>query len=161
MRRPSQHSLLELDNDKGLSTTIVDDAEEPWPVKSIPGYNVDVICSGPKPPNTALLLASGVDVIIEQARRKYDNIIFDAPPVLGMQDSPILSNLVEEIVFVVEAGQRKKDVQNALSRLLGDRKNFGCILSKYEPADSKFYYGYSYGYAYESAPENVASDRDK
>ena len=110
-----------------------------------------MILAGPLPPNPAELL-SGSKLVsaLTIAREHYDQVIIDGPPVLGLADAPILSNVVEGTLLVVNSSKtRISAAQAALKRLLSARARVvGALLSKYDPKTAG--YGYGYGYQYES-----------
>jgi succinoglycan biosynthesis transport protein ExoP len=65
----------------------------------IPG--LDVLFSGPTPPNPAELLGSGyLREMLSGARASYDQIILDAPPVLLVTDALVLTGMVDGVVMV-------------------------------------------------------------
>ena len=73
--------------------------------------NLQIITSGPIPPNPAeLLTASSMDDMITTLKETYDLIIFDAPPVLSVTDSQILANKSDGTVLVISAGEQIKSV---------------------------------------------------
>ncbi len=67
----------------------------------VPG--LDVLSSGPIPPNPAELLGGSYlrDVIVE-ARSQYDQIIFDGPPVLLVSDAMVLAGAVDGVLLVCQ-----------------------------------------------------------
>jgi len=71
-------------------------------------------------------------------------IIFDAPPLLGVNESQNLASLVGQILLVVEEDKTtQRDVENAME-LLDPDKAIGCILNKASIKRSQLY-GYGYG----------------
>ena len=93
------------------------------------------------------------------ACERYDQVIIDGPPVLGLADSPILSNAVEGTLLVITSGKtRIATAQQALKRLLAARGRIvGALLTKYDARTAGYGYGYHYNYdgyyAYGSKPQ--------
>ncbi|MFO0840327.1 MAG: polysaccharide biosynthesis tyrosine autokinase [Phycisphaerae bacterium] len=88
----------------GLSNTLTGQA--PWEQlatrSSISG--LDILSSGPMPPNPSELLGSVyMRDLIDQAKRKYDRVILDGPPSLLVTDALILAVLVDGVVMVSRA----------------------------------------------------------
>jgi capsular exopolysaccharide synthesis family protein len=111
LRRPSIHKLLGLDNKEGLSTYLTgfSDLKINTTDDGLP-ENLDVITSGPIPPNPSELLGSKIMVkLLEEVERKYDIIIFDSPPIMNISDSMIMSGICYGTVFVIRAGQTTYD----------------------------------------------------
>jgi Mrp family chromosome partitioning ATPase len=110
-----------------------------------------LILAGPLPPNPAELL-SGTKLIslLTVASERYDHVIVDGPPVLGLADAPILANSVDSTLLMISSGKTKSGAaQAALKRLLTARARIvGCLLTKYDARTAG--YGYGYGYQYES-----------
>lgn len=74
-------------------------------------------------------------------------IIFDAPPLLGVNESQNLASLVGQVLLVVEEDKTThRDVENAMY-LLDPDKAIGCILNKASRKRSQVY-GYGYGNYY-------------
>jgi Mrp family chromosome partitioning ATPase len=78
----------------------------------------------------------------------FDYVIVDAPPVLGIADSIVLGNQLQNILFVVQASStRKSHIKNALRRLrLAGLAPRGVVLTQTTrasmPQDYESYYGY-------------------
>lgn len=105
--------------------------------------------SGPIPPNPAELLASGrFKEVLDEALQRFDHIIIDSPPVLGLADAPMLSSSTEGTLMVIEAGAiRRAAALNAVNRLrASDARLMGAILTKFNALKVGYGYGYGYGY---------------
>ncbi|MDE2595712.1 MAG: polysaccharide biosynthesis tyrosine autokinase [Sphingomonadales bacterium] len=106
---------------------------------------------GAIPPNPAELLASvRIRELIEEAEKAFDVVIIDAPPVLGLADSPILGSACDATLVVVEAGAaRRPVVLGTVGRLqAANARVIGAVLTKYKPKSGSEGYGYGYGYGY-------------
>lgn len=115
-----------------------------------------VILAGPLPPNPAELLSGSKLVsMLTVAAEHYDQIVIDGPPVLGLADTPILSNAADGTLFVVAAGSTKiSAAQVAIKRVLAARgRLIGAILSKYDSKAAGYGYGYGYQYSAYDAQE--------
>jgi Mrp family chromosome partitioning ATPase len=111
--------------------------------------NLTVITSGEPPPNPAeLLSAARFRSLLTVASHSYDQIIVDAPPLLGLADAPIIATAVDGTMLVIEAGRgRIGAVRGALKRLMAVRARIvGTALVKYDAKAAGFAYGYGYGY---------------
>jgi succinoglycan biosynthesis transport protein ExoP len=105
--------------------------------------------SGPIPPNPAELLASGrFKEILDEALQRFDHIVIDSPPVLGLADAPMLASSTEGTLMVIEAGAiRRAAALNAVNRLrASDARLMGAILTKFNALKVGYGYGYGYGY---------------
>jgi capsular exopolysaccharide synthesis family protein len=120
LRRPSQHELFALSNERGLSDMFRDEAafNDP-PLQSIPDSTLKVLTSGPLPPIPSQLLAARkMDEVIARLAERADVILFDAPPVVAVTDASLLASKVDGVLLVAKAGNTRRDhVRSAKDRL--------------------------------------------
>ncbi len=151
LRRPNVHRQFGLDNKMGASNVLSGSAAvEAVTVRAvIPG--VDVITAGPIPPNPAELLATGALIqLIEELTTRYDHVIVDSAPVLGLADAPLVASSVAGIVFVIESARTSvRGASSAVTRLTQSGKPvLGVILSRFHAGRSGYAYDYQYAYDY-------------
>ena len=73
--------------------------------------------------------------ILPELRSRYDHVILDGPPVLTLADVNILSHMVDEVMFVVQAGLTSQEmVGQAVKQLHVDRSTIGVVLTQAEMA---------------------------
>ncbi|MEL6786551.1 MAG: polysaccharide biosynthesis tyrosine autokinase [Cyanobacteria bacterium J06607_15] len=140
LRRPTQHLLWELPNIVGLTGVL--EQEVAWgDVTSKIMPNLDVMTSGniPKHP-IALLNSSMMKALIISASDRYDCIIIDAPPIVGLADSKILGKLADGLLFVVRPGVANYGSAEAAKELLSDFNVLGVIANGVDLGNE------SYGY---------------
>ena len=120
LRRPSQHTLFGLSNDKGFTNLFRNgEALQSPPCQSITNSSLQVLTSGPLPPIPSQLLASQkMDEVVERLSSLAEIVIFDAPPVITVNDASLLASRVDGVLLVVKAGDTKRDhVKAAKDRL--------------------------------------------
>ena len=114
--------------------------------------NLWLLPSGPLPPNPADLLSTArIRAIIAQAAERFDLIVIDAPPTLGLADAPLLAAAANEVMFVIESGKtRTRAAIEALNRLEATGAHvLGATLTKSTDASGGYgYKRYGYGYGY-------------
>ena len=111
VRRPTLHTLFGLNNDKGLTSLFIDAKGPIEPaLQDVNVPNLQVLTSGPLPPNPAELLGSQrmLDVI-EALKARADIVLFDAPPVIAVTDASVLGTRVDGVLLVVQAGQTRRE----------------------------------------------------
>ena len=110
--------------------------------------HLSLLPSGPVPPNPADLLSTGrIRKIIAEATEKFDLVVIDGPPTLGLADAPLLAAAAGNVLFVVESARtRTRAAIEALNRLEATGSRIlGATLTK--SADNSGGYGYGrYGY---------------
>ncbi|HOG07334.1 MAG TPA: polysaccharide biosynthesis tyrosine autokinase [Syntrophales bacterium] len=119
MRRPRVHKIFSLSRDRGMSNLLVGNDELDNIVIHTDIPNLDVIPSGPIPPNPSEVLSSQrMADLIEVLRGRYDRIIIDTPPITAVTDAVILSKVVDGVVLIVRAGVAHRElVRNAVEQL--------------------------------------------
>lgn len=150
MRKPTVHHTFGLKNTKGLSNVLTRQVSIEEAIQPSTLDNLSIMTSGPIPPNPAELLASkSMEQLIGELTAQYDFIIFDAPPILSVTDSQILSNRCDGTVLVVKAGEAEKAmVQKAKESLVASQANIlGVVLNNFVLAKDNYYYYQYYGQA--------------
>ena len=145
LRKPTVHYTFRLDNLKGLSNVLVGDVllEEAIHTTSID--HLDVISSGPIPPNPSELLGSRkMRAILERAKQQYDLVIFDTPPVLAVTDAQIMADFVDGAMLVVRSKVTELDAATRAVEALKPAKArlLGTVLNDREKKGSNYYYYY-------------------
>ena len=147
MRRPTTHKNFALDRSIGLSGVLAGSQDRSTAVQATDIPNLYVLPAGPIPSNPAELLGkqSLVD-LLDWARKEYDFVIVDSPPVVPVTDPAVLSRVVDGVILVIRSAKsHRRELSEALSRLKhADAQLLGVVLNDY---DLKRVYG-SYYYYY-------------
>ena len=111
VRRPALHTLFGLNNAKGLTSLFIDAKGPIEPaLQNVNVPNLQVLTSGPLPPNPAELLGSQrMLAVIEMLKTQADIVLFDAPPIIAVTDASVLGTRVDGVLLVVQAGQTRRE----------------------------------------------------
>lgn len=151
LRKPAVHRLFGLVNVKGLTNILVEGIEYSNITNVTEVENLEIITSGPKPPNPAELLGSNkMKEFLDNVREGYDVVIIDAPPILPVTDAAVLSQYVDGVILVAGYGlttfdaaiQAKASLQKVNARILG-------VVLNGVPTDKRGGYYYYYYYYYD------------
>lgn len=148
MRKPVQHRIFGLFN-KGLSNCIAMNMPLDEAIQPSDHPNLDILASGPVPPNPSELLGSQkMDELLRQVKHIYDYVLVDMPPVLAVTDAAVLSQKVDGIVFVIKSGKISPDeAKLAKTRLEQAGANIlGAVLNAVPQRHGGYGYGYYYYY---------------
>ena len=170
LRNPSLHKIFNKPNDVGLSNYLTADATPAGITQATGIDNLFLATSGPVPPNPAELLhGAKMFDLVALARERFDYVVLDGPPLLGLADALLLADVAKATLFVVAANTaRRGGVEAGMKRLQHARANvLGMVLSKYDITRANYGYGYGYGYSYNYAyqysyggqPESDPTDR--
>ncbi|MEK4228833.1 CpsD/CapB family tyrosine-protein kinase [Solibacillus sp. FSL H8-0538] len=145
MRKPTLHYTFNIFNTLGLSTVLTRQHAINNAIQETFVYGLYVIPSGPIPPNPAELLSSKMmEAFMEDAKKNYDIVIFDAPPILSVSDAQILSNKCDGTLLIVNYGVVEKEiVLKAKATLTASQaKILGVVLNNYVMPRNHHYYKY-------------------
>lgn len=165
LRNPSLHRALGKPNDSGLSNYLAGAAKATEVILATDTPLLMYMPTGPLPPNPAeLLMGPKMLSLLSIAAEKFDQVIIDGPPVMGLADAPILANLATGTLVVIEAGETRIGLaRNALKRLYAARAHvIGALLTKFSARHAGYGYGYggynyySYGGAQKPEPKRLA-----
>ena len=111
LRRPTLHTIFDLNNDHGLTSLFIDAKGPIEPAFNDVGVpNLQVLTSGPLPPNPAEALGSQRMLeVIAALKQRADIVLFDAPPVIAVTDALVLGTRVDGVVLVIEAGATRRE----------------------------------------------------
>lgn len=150
MRRPNQHRLFGTDNTIGLSNLLTGTLDAKSAAKVFretkqPGLRL--MTAGTIPPNPVdLLVSSRMAKLVAALNDRFDLIVFDCPPVIGLSDVPVISRLAEGTVMVVSQNQvpRKSAVHAAERIRRVNGQLVGAIFNKFDAELTDGYSGYRY-----------------
>lgn len=110
LRNPSQHKIFGLLNNTGLTTTLAENESAFASILKTPHQGLDILKSGPIPPNPAELLESQrMRKILHEMTREYDFVLIDSPPVMAVTDAAILAQFVDGVILVLASGKVRRD----------------------------------------------------
>jgi capsular exopolysaccharide synthesis family protein len=117
LRRPRTADCFGVAQTVGLTNILASRARVEDVVQRANG-GVDIVTSGPIPPNPGALLASSqMARFLTEVRPQYDVVLVDAAPVLPVADATVLAPLVDAVVLVVRLGTPAHRVEAARDTL--------------------------------------------
>lgn len=131
-RRPAIHRFFPVRVTGGLSNILVGNGKFQDYVSKTDYPNMDVLISGPVPPNPAELMGSKqMGEFIDEVIGLYDQVIFDAPPVLLASDACLLAARTDGVIMVCRAKANSRGIANRACGLISrvDSHIFGGILN--------------------------------
>ena len=159
LRRPSVAGLLALGatDGPGLVNLILDPTLTLERVaRPRPPFNLSVISAGEVPPTPYEVLKSPrLGEVLEEARRRYDYIVVDAPPLCPVQDCRVIAHWVDGFLLVVAAHHTPRGLVAEALNVVERGKILGLIFNGDDQPPSSFY-GY-HGYYGRGADANPAA----
>tara|TARA_Y200000002_G_scaffold223358_1_gene184488 strand:- start:1122 stop:3485 length:2364 start_codon:yes stop_codon:yes gene_type:complete len=150
LRNPQLHKYVGLDkNIPGLVDFLVDNKTR-WKeniIKPFDNQSLNILLSGPLPPNPLNLINNGnIDILLNDAKKTYDHIIIDSAPTLLVADTQSLIKKSDILIFLTRCNVTDYNVLAHIKKVSEEPDtNVGVILNGIGQQNS---YGYSYGYRY-------------
>ena len=166
LRKRHEYALLRVgqkprDHNLGLSDLLAGEAIYEDIILETDVSNLFVTTTGKKRQNPGKLLGSqNFKEFILDMEKQFDVIIIDAPAVLPVVDTTIISPLARAVLLVVGAGTTPiESSRQAITRLEHVQSNLvGAVLNRARHMRFDYFYGYgvsdySKGYGYKTEPE--------
>lgn len=148
LRKPKVVADFNLPNDIGVVNYLIGQKsiEEITQKTKVPF--LDIISSGPIPPNPSeLLLSDRIKTLFEELKTKYDYIILDTPPIGLVSDALSLNQFSDVILYIVRQKRTKKNMLALVNEKYKNKElNSVCIILNGFENKAKYGYGYGYGY---------------
>jgi capsular exopolysaccharide synthesis family protein len=145
LRRGRLHRFFGYRKEPGLSNVLLGEATFDQACRQTPNENLHILSAGRHLNNgTELIGAPGFTQLMLELRGRYDRIIIDTPPVLGLSETSIMQSSVDGVLFVIWTGHTPTDgVKTAIESLQASGANY------------YHYYYYTSDYYYKHALENA------
>jgi capsular exopolysaccharide synthesis family protein len=113
MSNPNGHRAFNIDNDRGLSNFLTEDARLTSVVKKVDLENLYVIPSGSHQNNSTNFFTSArLKVLLEKLSTKVDIIIIDSPP-LDSSETTVLATITDASILVANLKTAKKQIKES------------------------------------------------
>ncbi|HID07142.1 MAG TPA: polysaccharide biosynthesis tyrosine autokinase [Armatimonadetes bacterium] len=147
LRHPGLHRVFGLNNAVGLTSILVGDFDLQQALQPTGVDNLELLASGPIPPNPAELLDSPrMQSLIEQLKNYADVVVIDTPPAGLVTDPMVLATHADGVLLVLEPGRVSREALKRIKDLMemAHGRIVGAVMNKITPKSSYYYY---YAYA--------------
>jgi capsular exopolysaccharide synthesis family protein len=159
LRRPRLHTFFDINNSVGLTNFLTTELMLEDVILQTPVDNLYFMPSGILPADAAGILNSRrMSELIQDVKQRFDLVLVDSPPILGVSDASVLASEVDLTMIVV---QHRKLPRNMLLRVKQAVENvgghvIGVVLNNVDVrSDSQYQYYTSY-YTYYAPAESQA-----
>lgn len=155
LRNPTLNLKTDVKNNYGIVNYLVKNTNlEDIIVRDTQAESLDVVSTGPNPPNPAELLGSKkMRDFIEIVKPYYDYILIDSSPASLFSDARLLSSYADGTILIAAQGEanidRLKQTVDSLKQV--GAHILGLVMTKIDfkdPMHTSYGYGYGYGYGY-------------
>lgn len=157
LRRPRLHTFFDINNSVGLTNFLTTELMLEDVILQTPVDNLYFMPSGILPADAAGILNSRrMSELIQDVKQRFDLVLVDSPPILGVSDASVLASEVDLTMIVV---QHRKLPRNMLIRVKQAVENvgghvIGVVLNNVDVrSDSQYQYYTSY-YTYYAPAES-------
>jgi capsular exopolysaccharide synthesis family protein len=147
MRKPTLHRYFNVSNSIGMSTYLSGKNDIDQIIQTSEYDNLDVITSGPIPPNPSeLIMRDRMKELIEHLKGEYDYIFIDSAPLGLVTDTMNLMPFANINLIIFRENYALKSYVKDLNSLVErhNLKRIGLILNGSDMSSGS--YGYGYGY---------------
>jgi len=154
LRKPRINKVFEFQDSPGMSTYLSGNCHYEEIIRETQIKNLFYAPSGPIPPNPAELIETEqMKKFMERAKKEFDYIIIDTPPVAIVTDTLLLAPYVDVNLFIVRQRYTSRNTLEMIEQLNshGELKNMAILINDINLSGYYGYgmrYGYTHGYGY-------------
>ncbi len=159
LRRPRLHTFFDINNSVGLTNYLTTELMLEDVILQTPVDNLYFMPSGILPADAAGILNSRrMSELVQDVKQRFDLVLVDSPPILGVSDASVLASEVDLTMLVI---QHRKLPRNMLLRVKQAVENvgghvIGVVLNNVDVrSDSQYQYYTSYYTYYAPAEAQV------
>lgn len=163
LRKPRIHRAFGCNNARGVTTVLVGEHSVAQAVQQTEVPGLDLLASGPIPPNPAELLHTNqFRELIAELGRRFDHVLFDSPPLAAVTDGAVIAPQVDGVVLIVHGQKTTRDAMRSALRQLRDvgAHITGGVLNNVDLSSRQYGYGSYYYYHTEGYYETSPSDAE-
>jgi capsular exopolysaccharide synthesis family protein len=164
LRRPTQHRLSSRPKDPGLSDVLLGQRTLDEAIQRSVSPGLDFIPSGAHGGFTlSLLYLNRLRDLIATLRARYDKIIFDSPPIIGVSDASVLASAVDGAVLLIQHRRNPQSMVLRAQQIVEGLKTplLGVVLNQVPLHSGEDYGYYTNNYAYYSDGSGEKSRRPR
>ena len=153
VRRPTQHNLAKRSKEPGLSELLLNQQSLDAVIQKSIAPNLDFIPSGHVHGFTlGLLYSNRLKDLITTLRGRYDKIVFDSPPIIGVSDASVLASSVDGAVLLIQHRRNPQSMVFRAQQIVEALKTplLGVVLNQVPPNSGDDYGYYTNNYSYYS-----------
>ena len=151
LRRPAQHRLANCPKGPGLSEVLADKCDFDTAVRKSIAPGLDLLTSGGLPGFTLSLLYAGrLRELLVSLRGRYDRILLDSPPIIGVSDSSLLAGVSDGVILLIQHRRNPASMVMRAQQTIAALKTplLGAVLTQVPKGSGEDYGYYTQAYSY-------------
>lgn len=155
LRRPTLHDLLDVPNDRGVSNFLRDEGDPLDYIQQTTLPKLHVLTAGETPiADIGNLSGDKIRNLLDELKQRYDLVLIDSPPVLGISDGSIIAREVDYVILVIQHRRYPREISLRAKRAVEEVHGncVGMVLNAVAvKSDDSYYYYSNYGNYYAKA----------
>jgi len=147
LRRPVQHKMVGLNNKRGMVNVLTGDATAAEVIQDTGVPNLSMMTSGRlRRGSLGIMNSPRIRALLDGLKEKYDYILLDSPPILGVTDAAILASEADGVLLVVQYRKYPKIISLRAKRMIENAGGqlMGAVLNNINIMRDDYYYYYHY-----------------
>ncbi|MDD5139864.1 MAG: polysaccharide biosynthesis tyrosine autokinase [Verrucomicrobiales bacterium] len=162
LRRPTLHKLLHVTNDIGLTNYLLKQNTLEEVIQTTGVATLNFMASGKLPSSSmSILNSAAMKDMVAELKHRYDFILFDSPPILGVSDASVLASEMDMVVQVIQY-RRYPQPMNLRAKQVIEKVGgtfLGIVLNNINMSQDESYYYYS-GYYHDYYYSGTAKEQE-
>jgi capsular exopolysaccharide synthesis family protein len=153
LRRPAQHHLAGCPKAPGLSDVLSGKCDVDAAIRKSVAPGTDLLTSGGMPGFTlSLLFANRLRDLLASLRGRYDRILLDSPPIIGVSDASLLAGLADGAILLIQHRRNPASMVLRAQQIITGLKTpiLGAVLTQVPRGGGEDYGYYTQAYSYYS-----------
>ena len=160
VRRPTQHKLAGLPREPGLTDIVLNKVAWPGAVKRDKSGLLDFLPAGSavNKVTLSLLYVSKLKELVAEFKQRYDKILFDSPPIIGVSDASVLASIADGTVLLIQHRRNPESMVQRARQIIEGLKVpiIGVVLNQVPTGTGEDYGYYTDNYSYYSQDDSAA-----
>ena len=160
VRRPTQHKLAGLPREPGLTDIVLNKVAWTGAVKRDKSGLLDFLPAGSAANKVtlSLLYVSKLKELVAEFKQRYDKILFDSPPIIGVSDASVLASIADGTVLLIQHRRNPESMVQRARQIIEGLKVpiIGVVLNQVPTGTGEDYGYYTDNYSYYSQDDSAA-----
>ncbi len=152
LRRPTLHQLLKLSGDRGVANYLRGEGDATEYIQQTLLPKLHLLAAGDMPLSEIGVLAGDkIRAMLDDLKQRYDLVLVDSPPILGISDGSIIAREVDYVILVIQHRRYPREISMRAKRAIEEVHGncVGMVLNSVAvKSDDSYYYYSNYGNYY-------------
>ena len=161
VRRPTQHKLADAPRDPGLTDIVLNKVAWTDAITRDKSGLMDFLPAGSGANNVtlSLLYVSKLRELVGEFKQRYDKILFDSPPIIGVSDASVLASIADGVVLLIQHRRNPESMVQRARQIIEGLKVpiVGVVLNQVPTGTGEDYGYYTNNYSYYSHETDAAT----